>query len=609
MIFDCCKNKDFSLAAGEVKVIDFGSDGVGGYAVFNIDAYFGSPRVRLSYATHPDGLGEKGDFWRETRATYLGDDIDLPILPASVNRFDIFEITNTGEYRAPLQQGLLRYARIAVESEESNSEVTISDFRFENLGTHSEEAVIGSFTCSDEVLNKIWAASVRTCRMAAIPARTEPLNIEADGKRITLGPTYAYLSDGAKRDRLVWSGDLWFADLNMYYAFGPNSPYMPGSIRMLAENQTPEGYVQACPYPESHGPLKTGDYGPFQSDEFAAWLIPVVYEYWLYTGDTKLVADIMPALMKLMAYLGSHCREDGLFEQRMETSKNAGELRFGDQSTHHRSYMNVLLLGCYRSMGKLVDAVGGEDKAREPENQRARESPKSMVGLPLSSAVAEADSSYYAAMADKLQSQIIAEFGLEGGGLAKSLENPVFCPEATALWYSLPGCANDKFPVVKYSCIWHAKFQSLVIRALFESGYAEEAIKAIYEHNWPKIVDSNWQGLSTTYECMYLATKGWGDEAHPDTAIAGLLSRYVLGIVPTAPGFSKFVFRPPRTTAVSSASGTVPTPFGRITASWKFSNTGLQIKVFVPKGISGTLEFEGQKPLALDSGKVNDFTV
>lgn len=564
----------FRLAAGEVEVVDFGCDGVGGYAAFCVSDYSGNPSVRLSYATHPDGLGDKGDFWRDTRATYLGDDIDLPILPASVDRFDVFDIRHTGEYRAPLQQGLLRYVRIAVEGDADGSEVVIDDFRFENLGTYSEEKSAGSFQCSDEVLNKIWSASIRTCQMAAIPARPQPLEIDCGGKRITLGPSYAYLSDGAKRDRLVWSGDLWFADLNMYYAFGPESPFMPGSIRMLAENQTPEGYVQACPYPESHGPLKSGEYGPFQSDEFAAWLVPVVYEYWLYTGDKKLVADIMPALEKLMAYLESHCREDSLFEQRIETSKNAGELRFGDKSMHHRSYMNVLLLGCFRAMEKL-----------------------------------SADSAHYAAASEKLRGRIIEEFALEGGGLAKSLEDPAFCPEATALWHSLPGCADDKYPLSKYSCIWHAKFQSLVIRALFESGYAEQAVKAIYDHNWPKMVAPDWRGMRTTYECMYLATKGWGDEAHPDTAIAGLLSRYVLGIAPVNPGFSKFTFRPPRCASVTCAKGTVPTPFGMISASWSHSGGIWDVEISAPDGISGSIEIDGYGPIAVPSGEKAKFSL
>ena len=67
-----------------VAVLDFGPDCAGGYPAFAAKYVKGAPVVRASYACHPDGLGEKGDFWRETRATYLGPSVDLPILPLQV---------------------------------------------------------------------------------------------------------------------------------------------------------------------------------------------------------------------------------------------------------------------------------------------------------------------------------------------------------------------------------------------------------------------------------------------------------------------------------------------------------------------------------------------
>lgn len=544
----------------EIDCIDFGPDGVGGYPTFEVAAFTGEPVVRLVYATHPDGLGEKGDFWHETRATYLGEDVILPILPASDNRFDTFQITRTGTYSAPLQQGLVRYAKVFLET--PGASVKIANLRFENRGTHSEEQPVGSFTCSDGRLDAIWKAGVRTCQLAAIPARRQSLAVRDGNATKILGPSHAYLSDGAKRDRLVWSGDLWWADLNMYYAFAPDSPYMPGSIRMLAENQTPEGYVQACPYPESHGPLKSGDYGPFQSDEFAAWLIPVAYNYHLHTGDDKLMAEILPALERLADYLLAHCREDGIFEQRPETSKNAGALRFGAESTHHRSYMNVLLLGCLNRMAEL--------------------SPKNSVR--------------YAAAAKKLRAVLANNFAAPGGGLVKSLEDPVLDQEGTALWHALCPADAGPYPAALRKRIWHAKFQAVAIRALFESGLADEAVAAIYEHNWAKILDPAWQGLRTTYECMYLNTREWGDEAHPDTSISGLLSRHLLGVAPTAPGYAHFVFRPPRATSVTHAAGRVPTPHGFIDAAWRIENGTCKADVSVPEGTVCTLLLPDSPP-------------
>ena len=47
----------------------------------------------------------------------------------------------------------------------------------------------------------------------------------------------------------------------MFYAFGSTSPYMKGSVKMLAFNRTPEGYTHASPYAERSVRPPTGDYG------------------------------------------------------------------------------------------------------------------------------------------------------------------------------------------------------------------------------------------------------------------------------------------------------------------------------------------------------------
>jgi alpha-L-rhamnosidase len=75
--------------------------------------------------------------------------------------------------------------------------------------------------------------------------------------------TLSFVADGAKRDRLVWSGDLYFAQESAYYAFA-HPTYLRDSLKMLAFNQTPEGYVHASPYPERCTPPPSGDYGPFR---------------------------------------------------------------------------------------------------------------------------------------------------------------------------------------------------------------------------------------------------------------------------------------------------------------------------------------------------------
>ena len=525
-----------TLKAGESRVLDFGPDGVGGYPTVAFDGTEGTARVRLAYATHPDGLGERGDFWHETRATYMGPDVWLPVLPANTDRFDVFEQTGAGTWRAPLAQGLVRYVRLTVES----GSAAVRGVAFANDGIHSEEPVTGSFSCSDPRVEGVWRASVRTCQLAAIPARTRPLAVAGTHTNAVLGPTYAFLSDGAKRDRLVWSGDLWFAQGNMYAAFGPESPYMPGSIRMLAENRTPEGYVQACPHPESHGPLADGDYGPFASDEFAAWFAPVLCDHVLHTGDLGLAREMRPAVRALVAYLDRHTGADGIFEQRVETAKHSCGLAVGGTSLHHRAYMNVLLYLAYRDAATLAGWLG------DAEDERTRR-----------------------ALAERTARAVRAAFWDEAHGFLRlSKEDAKMGFEANALALAARFATADEAARIlpQLTRNWHGKFQLLAVRGAFAYGDGAKAMRLVEAHNWYRYLAPGWKGLRTVQECCNMVTKGWGDEAHPDACLAGVFTEGLLGVRPTEPGFAAYEVRP-QPAGLKRVSGRVPTPTGFIEVS------------------------------------------
>ena len=543
-----------TLKVGEERVIDFGPDGVGGYPSVEFCGTEGEATVRLAYATHPDGLGEKGDFWHETRANYMGDDVWLPILPANTDRYDVFKWRGAGTWRAPLAQGLVRYARLKVES----GAAVIRAVEFVNDGIHSEEKPVGEFSCSDARVNGVWAASVRTCQLASVPARTNAIAVSSSRTNAVLGVTHAYLSDGAKRDRLVWSGDLWFAQRNLYAAFAPESPYMAGSLRMLAENRTPEGYVQACPYPESHGPLKAGEYGPFASDEFAAWFIPVLHDHVLYTGDLALAHELFGTVSDLVAYLRRHTATDGIFVQRAETSKHSCGLAVGGTSTHHRSYMNILLHLAYHDAAELAAWLGDETR-------RAA----------------------WTAHADATAVAVRREFwDREKGHFRLSREEDKFGFEANALALAARFATREEasriLPQLTFN--WHGKFQLLALRGAFAYGDGEKAMALVGGHNWYRLLSPEWKGVRTIQECDNLCTKGWGDEAHPDACPGGDLVEGLLGVRPLEPGYRAFSVKPVPSAAIGSASGRIPTPHGFIEVSWRRGKDGLELTVRNPPG-------------------------
>ena len=646
-----------------VLALDMGAPSVGGYAVFNVTGTKGRPTLRLAYANHPDGLGEKGCFARETSARYLGPDFDIPVLPGNINRHEIYSIGRTGLYVAPLIQGQERYVRVQLDTP---GEVSVGSFEIVNADVFSTEPRRGSFRCSDDRLTRLWDISVWTCQLASFPnhdawrivagrllprkleqaeadcwqrrpaaadgtlrldfefdanphfpvgtfeilvgdrrvavkqdATNEVRHVEVPVKRgeriglsvpkeswpviwnMTLGGaslmdlagwdyarTLPYIADGAKRDRLIWSGDLWWAERNMFYGFGGESPYMKGSVKMLAFNRTPEGYVHASPYAERSVRPPTGDYGPFGSDEFAAWFVPVTWDYYLYTADRETLREVWPDVVALMRYLNAHRRGDGIFEQRKATCKGAVGLQFGGTSLYHRAYMNILLWKTLEDAASIAAALGHDAEAVAWRADAAR-------------------------FADVVRKTFWDE---KGGFFRFATEDGKFRFVANALAlatrFATPQEAARIMPQLKYDK--HGKFQALAARGKFEYGDTAGGLKALEDHNWYKLLDPSWKGALTVTECMHLHHRGWGDESHPDTAIAGIYSSYILGIVPLAPGFQRFSFRP-QTDGLTFAEGSVPTCFGEIRARWEKKGGGVTFTITVPPGTTAEFAWRDQR--------------
>ena len=114
----------------------------------------------------------------------------------------------------------------------------------------------------------------------------------------------------------------------------------------------------------------------------------------------------------------------------------------------------------------------------------------------------------------------------------------------------------------------------------------DEADRRIREHNWLKAVAPDYAGMHTTAECMnYPTHTSWGDEAHPDTALAGDLTEGLLGVRPLEPGYARFEFRPGAAKGIEWARGTVPTPKGLIKAEWRRIGGKIETSLSAPPGL------------------------
>ena len=121
-------------------------------------------------------------------------------------------------------------------------------------------ARLGTFSCSDERLNSIWDASVRTLQ----------LNMQE------------YIWDGIKRDRLVWLGDLNPEILVACNVFGPQSYELIHKSLDFGKN----GY----PLPKFINDMSS----------YSLWWIINQHDLYMYEGNTAYLTEQLPYLNGLV---------------------------------------------------------------------------------------------------------------------------------------------------------------------------------------------------------------------------------------------------------------------------------------------------------------------
>lgn len=393
-------------------------------------------------------------------------------------------------------------------------------------------------------------------------------DFRGDLSRWSFARTASFIADGAKRDRLPWLGDLDWAGRNVYYAFD-NYSCMKDTIRMFAFHQTPEGYIWAACYPENNDKPALGEYGYYQSDEFSAWFAPVLADYVLFTGDLDFAAEMYPVVRKSLFYLWDYVEGDGLFYQRYETSKGIwGHIL---ERTGKGAYVNFLIYDAFRESAFLARQLGFDADAAEYEDKALR------MREGIEAHLWDEERQYYVELKGS------RDFNFYGNALALAIGFPD-TQKADAIAARLR--ETDM-----------GKYQSLAIRGKFHYRHDENAIGTLRQPgggvDWIGAL-ADWRGPHATWECMIYppqglpAGKSWGDSSHPDTAVAHLLSGYVLGVQPTEPGFRAFEAIP-HPCDLQWAEGTVPTPHGEIRFSWKRNGSDFRAALDAPAGTTAVV--------------------
>lgn len=170
-----------------------------------------------------------------------------------------------------LEFGRTGFRFVKIELEEENAEVAFKSVI--GLCSLPEEKVIGEIETDDETINKILETAVYTC---------------------TLNMQDGYFLDGIKRDRLVWSGDMYAEIKTALYSFGVTS-HMRRSLDFVKAT-TPDGFwMNNIP-------------------SYDAWWVINICEYYNCSGDSAYLAENLKSMNAVMKELDACIGEDGTMD-------------------------------------------------------------------------------------------------------------------------------------------------------------------------------------------------------------------------------------------------------------------------------------------------------
>lgn len=392
--------------------------------------------------------------------------------------------------------------------------------------------------------------------------------------------------DGAKRDRLVWIGDfvhtcrtLAATTHKMYYARGTIAQAFDWQI----EEGTSAGFVgmstQLGARPEYIDAFASVNY---LLVDYQDLFLVSIGDYYRLTGDLTFLG---PYWTRIKAIFSRRLKYIDLY-----SGLQAGEGAFflGPINGTAISALSVLAL---RNILPLAKALGDT-----------------------------ATLQYYNQVADKLSNAINSQLWNPAlGAYSLSLESPGNFSIASIAFTIRAGIANatqtasmlSKLPSLRVGIGFKdstlvessnttnlsPNTQGFLLESLFIAnrafGTSLDSAAVLLNEFWPVMVSQNKYYSGSSWEYTYPDGSPGLDLftslAHPwGSAPSYVLPQYLLGVEAISPGYAEWRFQPLLSgLGLRNASGSVPTPFGNIEASWVLNGSMVVASVIAPNRTEG----------------------
>jgi alpha-L-rhamnosidase len=433
-----------------------------------------------------------------------------------------------------------------------------------------EEAEFNNLMITDPQGNVLLQNSLSTTAALndfSVPAGGDPLSL---------------IMDGAKRDRVVWSGDINVEGPTLYYSTAANE-YIQQSLLLLGSYQEATGEAGSDVPPTA--PLGTfPSSGYSYSASYSIYFVLNLADYYLYTGDKSFVEKEWPIVQRELAYNASNVNSQNLL---ITSLADGFDWHYYDGPlTGAVTEYNVLYYRALLDGAALAKAVGHADLAAGYEQQAE------LVKAAINNGLFNATTGVYD-LSDVVKGTIAQDANasavFEGVAPAKKVSS-ILANLKNALWTQygpLSFTANTGFHA--YISPYASKVE---LQARLSTGDTDNAFQLL--HNvWglmaadgPNYTAADWEVIAPDgtpgFGGFTSLAHGWASGA------TASLSGYVLGIRPVSAGYQTWIIQP-RPGALSWALGRAPTPYGPIDLKWGQDSDVFVIQVDAPSGTSGTI--------------------
>lgn len=391
------------------------------------------------------------------------------------------------------------------------------------------------------------------------------------------------IMDGAKRDRVVWSGDLGVEGPNIFYSTAA-SDYVRGSLELLASYQNANGEsgtnvpptVPAGSFPES---------GYTYSASYSMDEVANIASYYRYTGDLDFVRSQWPMIDRELAYNRAMVDSRGLL---VTSGGNGLDWDYYDGAkTGAVAAYNIIYYQTLTGAATMAAALGRTAEADTLRQQATalRTAINANLYDPQRHLYAVTGTRPSTAAQDANALAVVT--GVAPDGEAGNILD--------ALGAALPATPYGPSPFTAnagYNPAVSPFISDDQVRALFDAGRTDQALALIHKL-WghmaapgPDSVGAAWELIGTDgspgFGAFTSLAHGWASGA------TASLSAYLLGVQPASAGYGTWEIAP-HPGPVQWVQGQVPTPHGAINVSWSQQGGHLGVDVAAPAGTSGTI--------------------